>query len=191
MTEDTEVPVVTEALAVAPVSATVVKSKLVKPKVSKPKVPKVTKPKAAKKAEPKKVPAKPKGEKVKPAVKKTKKNEKRQPGPAMKALAGKVKENRVLGVCMRKGCSTKTVTHRAKWCREHKKAIRKAQLAANNVVWKRRVLKHEAGHHVAYRNEATKWSATHKDKALDLAKKGHSVYEVDKLKKILAKVKAA
>lgn len=70
-------------------------------------------------------------------------------------------------------------------CTGHKKLIRKAQLKANNVVWKKRVKAGTAGHHVIYTRPgekkpiATRWSLG--KKTAELAHKkvaaGHSVVE--------------
>jgi hypothetical protein len=110
-----------------------------------------------------------------PKTSKAAKSAKRKPGPAMAAF--KQKKERRLGVCNLIGCAQKTVTAKSKWCKEHKKEIRKAQLAANNIIWRKRVEAGTAGHHVAYRNHATVWAQENAKKALSLVKSGKSVIE--------------
>ena len=120
----------------------------------------------------------------------------RKPGPAMIALKGKLKPEPVKGECAWKGCSKKAVTKLARWCMGHKKAIRKAQLKANNKVWNRRVKDGSAGHHVVYDGAATVWAVMHKDKAIQQVKKGHSIISTVKdfqtaLQKVPTEIKKA
>lgn len=114
------------------------------------------------------------------------------PGPAMKGFKVKVDKAIKPGLCQLHGCSAKAATKRAKWCREHKKTIRKAQLAANNVVWRKRVSEGTAGHHVAYRGKPTWWAVEKPKAALTLVKAGASIIEdPKKLEEALAKAAAA
>lgn len=83
-------------------------------------------------------------------------------------------------------------------CEKHRKMIRKAQLKANNVVWKKRVKEGTAGHHVVYtkpdtgKTIATKFSLKATDKATAVVKSGHSIIgEVGKFKAIVAATKKA
>lgn len=87
---------------------------------------------------------------------------KKGPGPAMVALAKKVRTDVETGHCHFRGCTKKSVTNRAKWCLAHKRAIRKAQLKANNAVWRKRVKRGEAGHHVVYDGRATMFTLQNK-----------------------------
>lgn len=71
-----------------------------------------------------------------------------------------------------KGCKkAPTKSPRSKWCRACYKVRRMKQLKANNVVWRDRVAKGKAGHHVKYRNRPTVWAAEHKGAAVSQAKK--------------------
>lgn len=99
----------------------------------------------------------------------------RKPGPAMVRLISRIKVQYTLGECRFRGCSKKTINKRAKWCVGHKKAIRKAQLKANNKVWNARVKKGTAGHHVVYDGGATVWTLSHVEKARQAVKKGASI----------------
>ena len=90
---------------------------------------------------------------------------KKGPGPATKAWAKKFRADREPGQCNMKGCSRKTVTPRAKWCAPHKKEVRKAQLKANNVVWRKAVKEGRAGHHVVYDGQATVFTLQNKNQA--------------------------
>lgn len=101
----------------------------------------------------------------------------RKPGPA--APLFKVKAAKEPGVCQMRGCSSRSVTERSKWCYEHKRVVRKAQLALNNIVWRKRVERGTAGHHVAYKNRPTVWAATHVRDAERLVRKGRSIYGKD------------
>lgn len=144
-------------------------------------------PKAIKKARPKKVtlPKKVVAKKVALPVKeaapkvgtkkgKGKKVEKiRKPGPAMQRLAAKIKLKYEKGECRFRGCSKPALGLR--WCKNHKKFVRKMQLKANNVVWRKRVRAGKADHHVVYRKHATFWTIAHKDAALKKVKKGESI----------------
>ncbi len=60
---------------------------------------------------------------------------------------------------------------RSEWCGPCYKARRTKQLKANNVVWRKRVAKKTAGHHVRYMGKPTEWAAENQTKALALAKK--------------------
>jgi hypothetical protein len=80
-------------------------------------------------------------------------------------------------------------------CDAHRKLIRKAQLKANNAVWKKRVKAGEAGHHAVYTYEgkriATRAALKDTEKFIPVVKSGHSVVtEVGKFKEIVAKTKA-
>jgi hypothetical protein len=99
---------------------------------------------------------------------------KRIVGPAMKDFIKKVKKTPLPGICQLNGCKTK-VTARAKWCATHKKEIRKAQLKANNEVWRKRVKDGIAGHHVVYKNRPTIWAAQNKQHATKFVQAGHAV----------------
>lgn len=81
-------------------------------------------------------------------------------------------------------------------CEKHRKVIRKAQLAANNVVWKKRVKAGTAGHHVVYTRPgekkaiATRFSLKATDKAIKVVSTGHSVVEkVGDFKEIISRTK--
>lgn len=76
--------------------------------------------------------------------------------------------------CQKKGCKNPPKSKRSKWCRPCYKERRKLQLKKNNVVWRDRVAKGKAGHHVVYRNKPTEWAVAHKNDAVKQAKK----YEV-------------
>lgn len=99
-------------------------------------------------------------------------------------------------VCDLLSCRTKPKTGFR--CDAHRKIVRKAQLKANNPVWKRRVKAGTAGHHVVYtkpdtgKRIATKFSLKAADEATKVVKSGHSVVsEVGKFKAILAATKKA
>lgn len=79
-------------------------------------------------------------------------------------------------------------------CAKHKKIIRKAQLKANNVIWKKRVKAGTAGHHAVYTYEdtqlATKFAIKQTDKMEKVVKDGHSIIPtVGKFKEIVSKTK--
>lgn len=112
----------------------------------------------------------------------------RKPGPAAKLY--EVKTNPERGTCWMKGCSKPSITKRSRWCGEHKRYVRKLQLAENNKVWRRRVEKGEAGHHVAYKNRPTEWAAKHLKQAEKAVKSGKSVYDEKAWQKVVAKVPA-
>lgn len=122
---------------------------------------------------------------VKPAKKAEKKSPRtgtlrKNPGPAMEALANKIKTQREPGECKFRGCSKKTLAPKGKWCAVHKKEVRAAQLAANNATWHDRAKKGLAGHHVVYRNQATVWALQNKDKAHSIVKNGRSILKTVK-----------
>ncbi len=71
-----------------------------------------------------------------------------------------------------RGCKKGAVkSSRSKWCSPCYKKRRRKQLKANNVVWRARVRKGTAGHHVRYRRDPTEWAAANKEKAIKQAKK--------------------
>lgn len=115
-------------------------------------------------------------------------------GPAMKKFKFKVKRQK--GECDVLGCKVKGLGSKRR-CPKHKKLIRKAQLKANNVVWRKRVKDGVAGHHAVYtdsdegKTRATKFAVKAADKALAAVKAGHSVVDVDGFKKALAQAEKA
>lgn len=146
------------------------------------------KPKVEKKA-PKETKA-PKAKAVKAAKVKAKAAKKVGPG----TIKFKFKENRKPGQCDVLNCSVNNLKGLKRRCPKHKKIIRKAQLKANNVVWKKRVKNKEAGHHAVYTYDgkqlATRYSLKATDKVADAVKKGHSIIkEVGAFKAIVAKTK--
>lgn len=109
---------------------------------------------------------------------------KRKPGPAMAKF--KVKPVAEPGICRLVGCKTKTAG--VKWCATHKKQIRKAQLKANNPVWRKRIKAGTAKHHVVYSDRPTAWAVKAKEEALKIVKSGHSIIPTVKdFKAILSK----
>lgn len=97
-------------------------------------------------------------------------------------------------VCDVKGCTKKPKTGFR--CDAHRKEIRKAQLAANNVVWKKRVKAGTAGNHVIYTRPgekkpiATQFSLKNPDKAAKQVFNEHSILETVKdFKEILSRTK--
>jgi hypothetical protein len=110
---------------------------------------------------------------------------KRPVGPAMVALKNKIKVE-ADGVCRFRGCSTKTHSKRQKWCATHKKEVRKLQLAENNKVWRDRVERGVAGHHIVYDGRPTKFTATHKGQAVKIVKAGLSVVNLETFEKKIA-----
>ncbi len=105
-------------------------------------------------------------------ARKAKKSKRTKPlGPG--TLKFKFKATRSRAVCDVLNCKAKP--SKGFRCPKHKKLIRKAQLAANNIVWKKRVKAGTAGHHVVYTNpkkktQATRWAL----KATNKAMKVHS-----------------
>lgn len=139
---------------------------------------------------------------AKKAVKKTKKETvKLRPPPltsqaskAAKSLGFKLAKAAPIGICMRLKHTKKGVaatTPRGRWCRACKKAVRKEQLRLNNIVWKARVKKGTAGHHVAYKGKATGWAVEKTDLATKKVKKGKSIYDLASFRKALEARKAA
>lgn len=87
-----------------------------------------------------------------------------------------------------KGCKTKaTKSSRSLWCFPCYKKRRKKQLKANNVVWRARVKKGTAGHHVRYRRHATEWAKQHKTAAIAQAKKYKVLGQKEEAIKIVEK----
>ncbi len=149
----------------------------VEKKAPKPKVVKASKAKAVKAAKVPKVKAPKAAKKVGPGT-----------------VKFKFKENRKPGQCDVLNCSVNNLKGVKRRCPKHKKIIRKAQLKANNVVWKKRVKNKEAGHHAVYTYDgkqlATRYSLKATDKVADVVKKGHSIIkEVGTFKAIVAKTK--
>jgi hypothetical protein len=69
-----------------------------------------------------------------------------------------LKPNRVLGVCGIARCSEQTGSNKVKWCLKHRVAIRKAQMAANNETWKKRLAQGTATIRPLYRGKPTRSS---------------------------------
>lgn len=132
--------------------------------------------------------------KAKPTAQKVKKTDRIKPiGPGTKMF--KFKAERAAGECDVQGCKVKGLGKKRR-CGKHKKEIRKEQLRANNVVWKKRVKDGTAGHHVVYTRPgekkpiATKYSLKKTDAAVAVVAKGHSVVEkVGDFKEIIARTK--
>ncbi len=119
---------------------------------------------------------------------------KRVVGPATAKF--KFKAERKRGECDVLGCNAKPQAGFR--CTKHRKLIRKAQLKANNVVWKKRVKAGTAGHHVVYTRPgeklpiATRFAMKAPEKALEVVRKEHSIVEeVGVMKEILARTKAS
>lgn len=114
----------------------------------------------------------------------------RKPGPAMTSKwLKKMRSKRTVGECFVKGCKAKP-HGRAKFCSPHKKQIRKDQLKANNKVWRARVKKGEAGHHVVYDGRATKFSTKDTQAARRIVSDGHSIIKkVTEFDKLVAETK--
>lgn len=102
------------------------------------------------------------------------------PGPAMVQFAKKLRKTPEQGMCHVLGCEKKSVTLRAKWCMGHKKAIRKAQLKANNKVWRKRVKEGLAGHHVIYAGAATAFSLKNRELAEKIVAAGRATIATKK-----------
>ena len=141
------------------------------------KAPKVKAPQAAKV----KAPAKTKGG---PTLQR---KDRSKVGPAMKRF--KFKKDRKPGECDVLGCKVNGLAP-ARRCHKHKKLIRKAQLKANNVVWRKRVKEGTAGNHAVYTFDgdqvATKFARKESSKALAAVKAGHAVVDEKGFKKALA-----
>lgn len=124
------------------------------------------------------------------AVKKTKKPPARgqNRGPGTRLF--KFKENRKPGECDIKGCSTK-VAGKLRRCAAHKKAVRKAQLRENNIIWRRRVARGQAKHHLVYtspkagRRALTEWARQNPERAMKLVKNDFGVVDLDQFRKLL------
>ena len=152
----------------------------------------------AKKAPKKEIKVKPKKEvkqaKVKPTAKKVKAKDRTKPiGPGTKLF--KFKDGpKSFEVCDVLNCREKPKSGFR--CVKHKKAIRKEQLRANNIIWRQRVKNGTAGHHVVYTRPgekkpiATKYSLKKTDAAVKAVSTGHSVVEkVGDFKEIVARTK--
>lgn len=132
----------------------------------------------------------PKGGKKEKSVKK---QTKRGVGPGTKRF--KFKAVRKAGECDVLGCSRSPSTTKARRCLKHKKLIRKEQLKANNVVWRKRVQKGTAGHHIVYtspkegKTSLTEWARANPERAMKLVKKDFGTVDLDGFRK-LAKLAA-
>lgn len=192
MSGQTEAKPATPAIQL-PVELAGSKVKLVKKPVAKKaavKEPKAKAPKAKKEPKMKAAPKEVKTVKAKPVPGNKLKFGSRKPGPAMGLF--KLKDPAEPGVCRVYGCSKKASSGKGRWCAPHKKEIRKAQLKANNVIWRKRVKAGTAGHHVVYSVEKklrpTEWAVKNKEKALAKVKKGEATIEgIGEFKKLLSK----
>lgn len=111
------------------------------------------------------------------------------PGPAMQALASKLRAEPSLGGCDVIGCKNRATSPRAWRCGPHKKAIRKAQLKANNAVWRKRVKEGKAGHHVVYKGYASVFSLKNTKVAEKIVTSGRSTLKTrDEFREVLRKV---
>lgn len=123
------------------------------------------------------------------AVKKTvTKPRGRNSGPGTRLF--KFKASREPGECDIKGCSTK-VPGRARRCAKHKKEVRKAQLRENNLIWRKRVARGQAKHHVVYtspvagKRTLTEWARQNPERALKLVKNDFGVVDLEEFRKLL------
>lgn len=132
--------------------------------------------------------------KAKPTAKKVKAKDRTKPiGPGTKLF--KFKDGpKSFEVCDVLNCREKPKSGFR--CVKHKKAIRKAQLKANNITWRKRVKDGTAGNHVVYTRPgekkpiATKYSLKKTDAAVKVVSTGHSVVEkVGDFKEIVARTK--
>jgi len=147
------------------------------------------KPKAKTKSKPE---PKPKAKKVeKPKAAKPKKTPKAKVvGPAMKKLASKLRPKEQ-GKCDWKGCPAKT--GKKYRCLKHMKVVRKLQLAANNVVWRKRVKAGTAGHHAVYtsplqkKQRLTQWAKKETPKAEAQVKEGASIVDLSTFRELRRK----
>jgi hypothetical protein len=109
---------------------------------------------------------------------------------ALKNLKLTLKPEQTPNVCSIKGCSGKTTNSRTIFCSTHRKPIRTEQLRLNNITWEARKKAGKAGHHVAKFGTATEWAVAHREKAIELAKKGKSIYDAEEVAEMIAKRQA-
>jgi hypothetical protein len=117
----------------------------------------------------------------------SKKQAKRVVGPGTAKF--KFKKEKLVGQCDVLGCKAKAHKPNAYRCMKHKKEIRKVQLAANNVVWHKRVKAKTADHHIVYtydgKQKLSKWARAHPDAAMERVKKEQAVIDLDQFKKLV------
>lgn len=114
---------------------------------------------------------------VKTKVKTKEKKARRVVGPGTKKFS--FKEARVRGACDVARCSKKARSPKGFRCKKHIKLVRKAQLKANNVVWRKRVKAQTAGHHIVYTfkkvTKPTEWATRNPDAAVTQTERGATV----------------
>ena len=97
------------------------------------------------------------------------------------------------GACKVLKCKQKATSKMAKVCRVHKKEIRKQQLKANNVTYRKRIKDHKVISHIVYTDPdtgkpmLTQWAQRNPDKAMAIVKKGRGTIDLDTFRQLKKK----
>lgn len=111
------------------------------------------------------------------------------PKPRNIPIAGiKFKKVIVNGTCRVLGCNAKCPP-RANTCATHKKQIRKAQLEAGMVKFRKRQAAGKAGHYVVFRGKPSKWALANPEAAKRMVKEGLTC-TIDKPEEFIKKIDA-